>query len=193
MSPVATAAVIVRRILVKRPWIYWSLAAIAASGAAASLFDRSETIDAARDSWGDTRFVWVADHDHEPGAPLSAERVEVPTALVSAASADDVDGRIARQHIAAGEVIHDVDLVAPSGPQALTPSGWLAVPVSESPASGAAVGDRVHAVSDGVVISHDGLVVGRHDDVTLVAVPADRAPALPAADDAGALTLLLVP
>lgn len=193
MSPVASATVAVRRILVRRPWIYWSLAALAACAAAASLLDRADAIDAARDSWGDTRMVWVAETDHAPGDPLSTTRRKAPAALVADAVASDIDGRLARQHIAAGEVIHEVDLLAPAGPQAMTPPGWLAVPIDESPASGAVPGDRVQVVSDGFVISADGLVVGRHDDVTLVAVPADAGPALAAADDAGALTLLLVP
>ena len=75
----------------------------------------------------------------------------------------------------------------------MIPAGWLAVPIRESPASGARLGDRVHVVSDGFVISADGLVVGVHDDATLVAVPSDEAPSIPASADAGGLTLLLVP
>ncbi|MFW2333250.1 SAF domain-containing protein [Ilumatobacter sp.] len=193
MSPIASAAVTVRRILVKRPWIYWSLAGLAALAASASLLGRADAIDDARDSWGDTRAVWVATADHAPGDVLSADLRDAPIAVVADSAASDIDGRVARQHIAAGEVIHDVDLLAPAGPQAMTPPGWLAVPISESPASGAALGDRVHVVSDGFVVTADGLVVGRHDDVTLVAVPAAVAPSIPAAADAGALTLLLVP
>ena len=54
MSPIASSAVTVRRVLVKRPWIYWSVAVIAALGASASLLGRSDGIDAARASWGET-------------------------------------------------------------------------------------------------------------------------------------------
>lgn len=193
MSPIASAAVTVRRILVKRPWIYWSLATVAALGTSASLLGRTDSIDAARDSWGETRIVWVATSDHAPGEPLSATRREAPIAMVADSASIDVAGLVARQHIAAGETIHDVDVLADTGPQAMTPPGWLAVPISESPASGARLGDRVQVVSDGFVITAEGLVVGRHDDVTLVAVPSDVAPTIPAAADAGGLTLLLVP
>ena len=196
MSPVAAAAVTVRRILVRRPWIYWSLAAIATLGASATLLGRSDAIDAARDSWGQTRTVWVATVDHAPGDPVTADRRDVPTSMVAdsaVTAAGGIDGRIARQHLAAGEIVHGVDLVATDGPQAMIPPGWLAVPVDESPSSGARLGDRVHVVSDGFVVSDDGLVVGTHDGTTLVAVPDHAAPSIPAAADAGGLTLLLVP
>lgn len=196
MSPVAAAAVTVRRILVRRPWIYWLLAAIATLATSATLLGRSDAIDAARDSWGETRTVWVATVDHAPGDPVTADRRDVPMSMVSEDAvtvADGVGGRTARQHIAAGEIVHDIDLVAADGPQAMIPPGWLAVPIDESPASGARLGDRVHVVSDGFVVSEDGLVVGTHEGTTLVAVPDHAAPSIPAAADAGSLTLLLVP
>ncbi len=88
---------------------------------------------------------------------------------------------------------HEVDVAADGGPQAMTPDGWLAVPVIESPRSGAVVGDRVQVASDGFVVSADAIVVGGFDNVTVLAVPANEAPLLPAAADAGALTLLLKP
>lgn len=193
MSPIASAAVTARRMLVKRPWIYWSLAVIAALGVAGSLLGRSDSIGTARDAWGETRPVWVATVDHAPGDPLMVTSRDVPAAMVADTAATDVTGRSARQEITAGEIVHDIDVVAASGPRAMIPAGWLAVPISESPASGARLGDRVQVVSDGFVVSPDGLVVGTHDDVTLVAVPSGTAPAIPAAADAGSLTLLLVP
>lgn len=194
MSPVATAAVTVRRILVRRPWIYWLVAAIATLATSATLLGRSDAIDAARDSWGETRTVWVATVDHAPGDPVTADRRDIPLSMVSDdAVTDALDGRTARQHIVAGEIVHGIDVVATDGPQAMIPAGWLAVPIDESPASGARLGDRVHVVSDGFVVSADGLVVGTHDGTTLVAVPDHAAPSIPAAADAGGLTLLLVP
>lgn len=193
MSPVASAAVTIRRILVKRPWIYWSLAVIAALATAASMLGRVDSIDAARESWGDTTQVWVATVDHAPGDPLTVAARDVPVAMVAATAATDVDGLAARQQIAVGEIVDSIDVFAATGPQSMTPAGWLAVPITESPGSGARLGDRVHVVSDGIVIADDGLIVGQHDDVTLVAVPKEVAPSVPAAADAGRLTLLLVP
>ncbi len=198
MSPVANfhvsrCAVLVRRVLVKRPWIYWLIVALAALGAAASISERSERVDEARVSWGRSRQVWVSVTDHAPGDPLDVERRDVPESIVEGDVVERADGVVARQHIGRGEIVHRSDVVAPTGPQAMTPPGWLVVPVVESPPSGAQLGDRARAVADGVVVSHDALVVGHHDDVTLIAVPDAVAPLIPAAADAGRLTLLLVP
>jgi hypothetical protein len=193
MSPVSTAAVTIRRMLVRRPWIYWLFVAVAVLGAAGAMLERSDRVDAARDSWGRTRSVWVAVDDLAPGDPLRVERREVPVAIAEGDVADGIDSLVARQHISRGEIVYRSDVVAPSGPQAMTPTGWLVVPVVESPPSGAAIGDRARAVGDGIVFAGDVLVVGHHDDVTLIAVPAEIAPLLPAAADDGRLTLLLVP
>lgn len=193
MSHVASAVVHARRTLVQRPWIYWLIVTLAAFGAAASMFERSARVDAARASWGATRTVLVATSPHAPGDPLEAETREVPGAVVADGAIDRGDGLVARQHIGAGEIIHDIDVVAVGGPQAMIPAGWLAVPIAESPPSGAALGDRVQVVSDGFAISLDGGVVGEHDGVTLVAVPAGEAPLIALAADSGNLTLLLKP
>lgn len=198
MSPVSTAAVAIRRLLVKRPWIYWLFVVLAALGAAASMLERADRVDATRASWGRARDVWVAVTDHAPGDTLEVERRSVPAVVVEGEvleSVNQVDGAgpIARQHIGAGEIVHRSDVVATTGPQALTPTGWLVVPVVESPPSGAATGDRTRIVSDGVSISTEALVVGHHGDATLLAVPASDAALVPAASDAGRVTLLLVP
>ena len=192
-SPVApsAAAVALRRLLVKRPWIYWLTVAVAAAGAGGSVLERSDRIDAQRAAWGATQGVWVATSDHGPGDPLSAERRDVPSAVVPDGAVNDVDGLSARQHLAAGEIVHSSDVVALTGPQALTPTGWLVVPVNESPVSGAVIGDRVRVVGDGVVLSAAAVVVGHHDGSTLIAVPTDEAPAVAAL--ATGVTLLLIP
>ena len=191
--PVApsAAAVALRRLLVRRPWIYWLIVAVAAAGAGGSMLERSDRIDAQRAAWGETQSVWVATSDHGPGDPLSAERRDVPRAVVPDGALVDDDGLAARQHLAAGEIVHSNDVVALTGPQALTPTGWLAVPVNESPISGAAIGDRVRVVGDGVVLSAAAIVVGHHDGSSLIAVPTDDAPAVAAMADG--VTLLLIP
>lgn len=192
-SPVApsAAAVALRRLLVRRPWIYWLIVAVAAAGAGGSMLERSDRIDAQRAAWGETQSVWVATSDHGPGDPLSAERRDVPKAVVPDGALVDDAGLAARQHVAAGEIVHINDVVALTGPQALTPTGWLAVPVNESPVSGAAIGDRVRVVGDGVVLSAAAIVVGHHEGSSLIAVPTDDAPAVAAM--AAGVTLLLIP
>ena len=193
MSPVTGAAVSLRRILVKHPWIHWALVTIAAFGAAGSMLEHTDRVDATRGAWGETRRVWVATAAHAPGDALAVEARDVPAALVADGALEHVDGLVARQHIAPGEIVDRVDVVAPHGPQAMTPSGWLAVPVTESPASGASIGDRVLVVADGVEISSDAVVVGHHDEATLVAVPAAEGHMVAAGAADQGVTLLLVP
>lgn len=196
MSAFRSAPSVVRRVLVRRPWIYWLVVAVCTVAVAAEVLERVDRIEAARAAWGDTRRVLVADHDAAPGDPLAMSARDLPVAIVPASALDaSGDGRhVARQHVAAGEIVTERDVAPLSrGALALVPAGWLAVPVVESPASGAQVGDRVRIVSDGLVLAGEALVVGFHDDVTLIAVPADVAPMVPLAADSGSLAVLLVP
>ena len=64
--------------------------------------------------------------------------------------------------------------------------------MAEAVPTGVAVGDAVRAVADGVVLAHDGVVVGAGETV-LVAVPDDAAPAVAMAASSGTLALLIVP
>ena len=186
-----------RRQLARRPWLYWALVAVIAAACAATVLERVDQVDRARLAWGEGVTVLVATRDIEPGDRLGdavGERI-VPAAVVPDAAAvaepgGAVGGR-ARQHVTAGEIITTVD-VAADGPLALAPDDWLVVPVVESPGSGAEPGDRVQIVGDGLVISTEAIVIGPIDGATLVAVPADEAPLLPAAAERG-LTLLRVP
>jgi hypothetical protein len=186
----------VRRLLVRRPWIHWSIVVACALATAATVLDRVERIDDARQRWGATRTVLVAARDIAPGEALVVVARERPAAMVTD-SALGAEGAtlVARQHIAEGEIVTVVDVGRGerSGPLGLAPDGWLAVPIVESPASGAAIGDRVQLAGDGMVIAPEAIVVGYHDDVTLVAVPADLAPLVPAAAESGGLVVLLAP
>jgi hypothetical protein len=189
--------VTVRRVLARRPWIYWAVVASAVIATMATVLERVEQIDAARDAWGEAQQVLVASADVAPGEPLAVITREVPTAIVpqGALAADGSVDHVARQHVLAGEIVTEAD-VGPadaSGPLALVPPGWLAVAIVESPASGAEVGDRVQVAADGVVLSAEAVVVGYHDDATLVAVPEEVAPVLPPGAEAGGLALLLQP
>lgn len=192
-----SSAVRARRMLVRRPWIQWSFVLVVATIVASSVQQRLVAVDVTRQSWGAPAPVLVATEQIEVGQPLRLEVRDLPIALVPPAAVDPVigvgDAAVARQRIGVGEIVTSLDVVADRGPQALTPAGWLAVPVVESPPSGAELGDRVRVVSDGIVLSATALVVGRFDNVTMLAVPAADAPLLPAAAIAGSLTLLLEP
>ncbi|HET9547558.1 MAG TPA: hypothetical protein VFO97_06960 [Desertimonas sp.] len=185
-----------RQLLARSPWLYWAIVAVLAGSAGLLVMRAAGGVDAARQSWGETRRVLVARSDIEPGAALDgvAEPRQLPAPMVPVAALTDLEaGALARQRVAAGEVIvaHDV---APSGaPQSLIPDGWLAVAVAERVGSGARVGDGVTLAAGGVVIAAEGAVVGSASDALLVAVPADEAPRVAHAVASGDVALLLRP
>jgi hypothetical protein len=198
MSPVTRLPVAVRRLLVRRPWIYWAMMLAASAAAAVVVADRMQRVDDARAAWGDTRAVLVATADAAPGETLSVEVRQLPVAVVPAAALDPDEGEqapLARQHVAAGEIVTTVDVAGGgrSGPLALVPDGWLAIPIVEATPSGAATGDRVELASGGIVIAREALVVAGGDQVTLLAVPPDVAAMIPAAAEADGVTLLRKP
>jgi hypothetical protein len=198
MPTVYSAAVSTRRLLIKRPWIYWVIVVAAAISLAVDVRDRLSVVDEAAAEWGTTASVLVAESEMRPGDALIASTRPFPVAMVpnAALSPSDVDalnGAIARQHIAAGEIVTDRDVAARNAPQSLIPVGWLAVPVFESLQSGATVGDWVQLVSDGFVVSERGQIVGHVDETTLIAVPESEAPLIAAAAQADAVTLILMP
>jgi hypothetical protein len=184
----------VRHVLARRPWLYWLAALVLAAGAGLVVADAVAGVDAARRAWGTTRAVVVAADDVAPGQ-LLADHVEVrtrPEPMVPAGAVSELPSTaIARQHIAAGEMIVAHDVAATDGPQALIPDGWRAVPVAEPVPSGAAVGDEVTAATGGVTLADDGVVVGLLAEGVLVAVPAEVAPQVAHAAVAGELTLML--
>lgn len=181
----------VRRLVARRPWIQWLVIAVVAVGVAASVADAMAGVDAARRSWGTTATVWVATADVSPGAPVHVEPIEIPVAIRPAHAARDPEGMVARHAIGRGEIVTALDVVDEDG--SLAPTGWWVAPIRESLPSGAALGERVRVASDGFVIADDGVVVGFIDDVTLVAVPPDVAPLLPAASDTTTVALLRTP
>jgi hypothetical protein len=193
MSAVYRAAVAARRIVGRHPWIHWLAVGTLAAASMAGVLDYTDRVDAARDSWGDTRTVWIAVDEVGPGAAVDARSQDLPVAVLPDRPVDSVDGLIARQRIGRGEIVTETDVADDVGRGALVPAGWLAVPIVESPRLGADVGDRVQVAADGFIVSADALVVALDDDVTLVAVPADQAPTLAAAAHAGVATLLLDP
>jgi hypothetical protein len=183
----------VRRVLARRPWIYWTIvAAVAAAGAIATL-SALRGVDDERARWGDTDTVLVATRDVAAGEALAVVERRYPVAMIPPAAVESLDiGAAARHRVAAGEIVVDVDVAASTAPRSLIPPGWLGVAVVETVASGATVGDRVVVASEGVRLADDALVVGRGDGVVIVAVPADEAPTVAAASSStGGVSLLL--
>ena len=130
-----------------------------------------------------------------PGERPLASRRDAPLAIVpptAVAGADELSGRRVLRRVGVGEIITDDDLVDRAGPLGLVPHEWRAVPVRERVPSGASAGERVDVAHDGLVVAHDAVVVERIDDVTLLAVPADRAATVALAGTDG-VTLLRSP
>lgn len=185
----------VRRVLARRPWIYWTIvSAVAATGAIAT-GSVLRGVDDERARWGDTDTVLVAIRDVAAGEALERLVVErrYPVAMIPPAAVGSLDiGAAARHRVAAGEIVVDVDVAATTAPRSLIPRGWLGVAVVETVASGATVGDRVVVASEGVRLADDALVVGRSDGVVIVAVPGDDAATVAAASmSTGGVSLLL--
>lgn len=182
-----------RRVSARRPWLQWVAIGALAVAVAASVHDEMSRLDAARDALGRTREVLVSTRAVHAGEPVPWRRVDVPLGLLPDAPYEGGDHQLARHDIGAGEILVTSDVMAIDGPLSLAPSGWLVVPVVESPPSGARPGDRVRAASEGVVLVAEAIVVGGVDDVTLLATPEADAPLLAFASDQGGLSLLLVP
>jgi hypothetical protein len=180
----------VRRLVARRPWVQWLVVVIIAAAVAAAVADVMAGVETARRSWGSTTTVWIAAHDIERGEPIVVETLEVPLAVRPERAASDPAGEVARQAIGRGEIVTSRDVVDDDGS---APDGWLVAPVRESLPSGAGPGEQVRVVSGGFVIADDAVVVGFVDDVTLVAVPPDAAPLLPAASATTDLALLRIP
>lgn len=183
-----------RRLVARRPWIQWVLIAIVAAVVAASVNDAVAELERERGEWGTSATVWIASRNAAAGDPIAAERAEVPAAVRPDGAIDAgeaVHDAIARQAIGRGEIVVDHDVMTTDG--SLAPTGWLVVPVEESPPSGATLGERVQVASDGFVLADEGMVVGFVEGATLVAVPDDVAPLLTAATSARHHTLLRMP
>jgi Flp pilus assembly protein CpaB len=177
-----TAAV--RRATARHRWIRWLPIATCATGLVISVAGHTADADAIRAEWGETRTVWVAASAIDAGEPIEAKLVGLPAVAVPDEAAEEVAGRVARQRLVAGEVVTSADVAGPAD-LALLPAGWRAVAVSESPASGAGVGETVDVASEGLVIAAHAVVLERFDDTTVVGVRAEVAPLVSLANGSG--------
>jgi hypothetical protein len=185
----------VRRLLARRPWIYWLTVAAVAAGCAIATASVLDGVDDERARWGDSATVLVAERDVAAGEPLAGLLTErrYPIAMIPPGAVTSLDAEAAARHrLGVGEILVDVDVAATTAPRSLIPRGWLAVAIAEGVASGAVVGDHVVVASEGIRLAHDALVVGHGDGVTIVAVPDDEAPAVAAASSSPAAVALLL-
>ncbi len=189
----------IRRMVARRPWIYWCVVAMIFAAALLSAHSWAQRVEHERESWGDVVDVLVATADIEPGAPFdgSVARFAYPAALVpvGAVAADDPDvaSAISRQRLAPGEVITELDRAAADAPHALIQPGWLAAAVREAVPTGVDVGDRVVVTTEGIVLADDAIVVQSDGEIVLVATAERFAPAIAAAMANGDVALLVKP
>jgi hypothetical protein len=185
-----------RLTLARSPWLYWAIVATLAGAAGLLVMRAVGGIEAQRAGWGRAREVLVAQRDVAPGDPLAGVVASrpLPAPMIPPEAVTAVDeAAVARQRIAAGEVVVGHDVAAAGAPQSLIPVGWLAVAVAEPVASGAQVGDAVAVATAGVVLAAEGLVVGIVGAALIVAVPAAEAAQVAHAASAGDVSVLLQP
>lgn len=172
----------IRRFFARHRLVYWSLVAAGAIGIGATFAVQSRQLADARASWGDTTTVWVAAADTSAGAELHVRARRLPVAMLpdDAIRGSWPDGAVARQTVAAGEVIVDHDLSLAR--LALLPDGWRGVALAVDDTSAPVViGDRVDVVAMGAVLAADGVVVQTTDAAVVVGVPPDVAAVVAAA------------
>ena len=183
-----------RLVLARRPWVYWAVVATLAALAAAAVHGEMTSIAAERDRWGSTRTVLVARHRLEPGDPVAADLVDLPTAAVPDSALDTIpNGARVRQRVAAGEVLTGLDVTGRSGPAALAEPGTVVVALSDPLARDVTTGLDVQVVAEGLVIAARAQVTGVVDDVIFIAGGAGEAPTVAAAARTGVASLLYLP
>ena len=188
----------VRRVLARRPWIYWTIvAAVAAGGAIATASvarrrrRRTGTLGRHRDRArrhprrGGRRAAGRSDRR----APLSDGDDPARCGDVARSRRGRPpptrrrrDRRRCRRRRDHGTALADPARLAR---RSRSSRPWP---------SGATVGDHVVVASEGVRLADDALIVGHGDGVTIVAVPDDEAPIVAAASSStGGVALLLRP
>lgn len=184
----------VRLALARRPWIHWVVVAGLATGLGVGVDRRLAEVDRERATWGDTRTVLVADTDLAPDAPITVTPTELPVAAVPERALTELpSGARLRQHVAAGEVLVDLDVTARPGPAARASAGSIVVAVTDPSARHVTIGVTVAIAADGSMLAARATVVDLADDVVFVAVDAGDAATVAAAAHDGSASLLYVP
>ncbi|MEO6123900.1 MAG: hypothetical protein ABIR32_09325 [Ilumatobacteraceae bacterium] len=170
-----------RTLLARRPWISWLFIVGIAGLIAVAVSNALSDVRRERDRWGETTTVHVAIAAIAPGdliAPLVESRT-VPIAMAPASAQVTVDGgTTARQRVAVGEIVVEVDVGPATGPLALLPAGWLAITVEDTMSTSFTIGDHAAVLAAGSNIADDALVIDVLPDAVVIGVPADNAPAV---------------
>lgn len=196
-APVTVAPAVVfdpiRRRVAHHRWLYWLMVTVGLVVSLVAATHPLRVVVDERAAWGSEVEVLVAIAAIEPGtalAPLVTTR-RLPVAVVPDAAVSSLPaGATARRSLSAGQMLTTADITADSGPAALARPGDVVVAVVEAVPSGAAAGDLVVVVTEGVVLVERALVVGRRDLVVHLSVPSGRGAVVAAAT---APALLLIP
>ncbi len=183
-------AVHVRSFLTRHVRVRRLLAGTLALLAASVVWSRAASLDQERRAWGDTRTVWLSDRT-AAGDPVVGRPVRAPLALVpTGAVSTDPTGALAHRHLAAGEIVTELDLRR-DGSMPGTGRRGVSIPADDStlPAS---IGDVVDVVSDGRIVSRDAEVMRTTPTAVVVAVDVDDAAAVAAAAIERRAALVLV-
>lgn len=170
--------------LVRRPWLFWLLVGAGTTLTGSIAYESVRSVEAQRQTWGDTATVYVATAPLARGDPLDGATVAraFPMAVVPEGAVDAVPAAaVARHDIGTGELLSAHDITDARGARSLAPDGWPTVAVVEPIPTGATTGATVTIAADGAVLAEAGVIVGRHGDAVLVAVPDEDAPAVAAA------------
>lgn len=202
MPTIAAVPARIRRRLARLHRWWWVATALLAGAAAWGVVDAMTGAAAAQDAWGTPVDVLVVRRDVAAGQPLDTEIRSVPStvvpddALLAGEMPPGGSGAelVARHAIGAGEMLVAGD-VEVGGVVGRIPDGWRAITVMEHRSSGAAIGERVDVVGDGLLIA-----VGAHvievtpaERLVTLAVESSAAPTVAAADATATITLLRRP
>jgi Flp pilus assembly protein CpaB len=184
----------IRSFVARHRAVYWGAVATLALVVALALGVQSHRLDRARAAWGRSIAVWVAARDVAPGDVVVAQLRVLPEAALppSALRGAWPSGAIARQRVAAGEVLVRDDLASTRLP--LLGAGHRAVAIAVDDGTPALEpGDHVDVIAAGSVVAADGVVVATGPTTVLVAVEPGAAPAAATAAHEGSAVVVLRP
>jgi len=169
----------------RRPWLYWLIVGACGIAVWSSVAGAQAQVTRRRDSWGETRTVWVVSGPLVAGDTVRAAEDDYPIAMVPASAVSSLSAdAVAARSIADGEIVVEAD-VAVDG---LFPADWVVFAVPADGAPGLTTGDVVSVFGSGHAWC-DGRAAVVSEVVLEVAVPADCAASMSAQLALGAITL----